>query len=437
MKLTILYLLLIASLSGFSQKIDNDKINDYINHIENNNRGIGSVSIFSNGQEVFNRSFGQGKFQNVKFDANTKYQVGSITKMITATLIFKLIEDNKLELEDKLSNFYPEIPNSTKITIKNLLEHSSGLGNYSLKNDSIEWLTTRVAEKDIFDEIILQGNDFQPNEKVEYSNSGYYILTKIVEKKYKSNYATIVNDIIAKPLKLKNFSSSKRNIKNIFKSYFYKNKLWTESIEFDFLNTVGVGDIVSTTKDLNTFITNLFQYNILKKETVEIMKPLYDKETFGRGLMWIPFYQHRFFGHGGDTFGTHSIVAFSEKDNISFSLCINGQRFSHNDFVIGLLNIIYDLENEYPVFKDGIILKPENLDIYLGVYLSSDVLYKLVIVKEGNMLKVKGPGEAFLLECYEIDKFSYDHNSIKLEFKTFENKMILNLNGSEFVFTKE
>ena len=323
------------------------------------------------------------------------------------------------------------------ITIKNLLEHSSGLGDFTVKNDSIEWLTTRVTEKEIFDEIILQGIDFQPNEKVEYSNSGYYILAKIVEKKYKADFATIVKNLIAKPFKLKNFSASKKNTKNIFKSYVYEKKSWNEITEFDFLNVIGVGDIVSTTKDLNIFITHLFQNNILKNETVEIMKPVYDKETFGRGLMLIPFYQHRFFGHGGDTFGTHSILAYNEKANFSLALCVNGQRFSLNDFAIGLFIIIYELEPNYPVFKDPIELKSEDLDIYLGVFSSPDLPYKLVVVKEGARLKVKGPGESFLLECYEVDKFSNDHNAIKLEFKTAENKMILNLDGSEIVFIKQ
>ena len=437
MKSTIFFLLVLVCSAVYAQKVDSQKIDEFINHIENNNRGIGSVSIFSSGKEVYNRSFGQSKLKNVKYDADTKYQVGSITKVITATLIFQLIEDNKLKLEDKLSNFYPQIPNSKNITIKNLLEHSSGLGDYSVKNDSIEWLTTKVSQKKIFDEIIHQGVDFQPNEKVEYSNSGYYILSKIVEKKYKSNYATIVKNKIVKPLKLKNFSAAKINIKNVFKSYSYEG-VWKELLEFDFINVAGAGDIVATTKDLNIFITNLFQYKILKKETVEIMKPIYGKEQFGRGLMEVPFYQDLFYGHGGDTFGTHSILGYNEKDKISICITVNGLRYSHNDITIGLLSIIYNVPYNYPIFKDAIELKSEDLDIYLGVYSSSSYKYKLRIFKEGIVLKVKGPGEpAFPLECCEIHKFKYDHHSMKFEFKPFENSMILNNSGMEVELTKE
>ena len=65
------------------------------------------------------------------------------------------------------------------------------------------------------------------------------------------------------------------------------------------------------------------------------MKPIYKKEMFGRGLMLMPFYDHLFYGHGGDTYGTHSAVSYNENDKISFAYSINGERFAHNDFAIG------------------------------------------------------------------------------------------------------
>jgi len=224
------------------------------------------------------------------------------------------------------------------------------LGDYVRKNDSIPWLTSRITEKEIINEIIKQGIDFEPNEKVRYSNSGYYLLTKIVEKKYNSDYGTIVDKHIVMPLKLENFSSIKNEIKNVFKSYEFQNN-WNEITEFNFYNIIGVGDIASTTKDLNVFITKLFQYKILKKETIEIMKPIYEKETFGRGLMLLPFNDNILYGHGGDTYGTHSIVSFNPKDNIAISFSINGELFPSNDFAIGILSIMYEKNYDFPKFK--------------------------------------------------------------------------------------
>ena len=269
MKFTAVSLFLFVSLSLFAQKIDTQKIDDYINHIENNNRGIGSISIFKDGQEVYNRSFGQSKLENVTYDASTKYQVGSITKMITATLIFKLIENKKIRLRRQTClSYYPQIPNASNITIKNLLEHTSGLGDYAIKEEDTKWLANKVTEKVILDEIIKQGVAFQPNEKMKYSNSGYYLLTRILEKKYKKPYATIVEENIVKPLQLTNFSSLTPKNTNTFDSFNYDDN-WHKMTEFEFSNVIGLGDIAATTKDLNIFINALFQYKFLKKETIE------------------------------------------------------------------------------------------------------------------------------------------------------------------------
>jgi D-alanyl-D-alanine carboxypeptidase len=437
LKFILTVTIILFGLKIFAQNIDIQKIDSFVSHIEKNNRGIGSVSIFKDGNEVYNRSFGQSKLKDIQYDADTKYQIGSITKTITATLVFKLIESNKLQLEDKLSNFYPKIPNSDKITIKNMLEHSSGLGDYTMKNDSISWLTEKVTEKEIFDEIIKQGVSFQPNEKVEYSNSGYFLLTKIVEKFYKKDYATIVSKEIVNPLNIKNFLSITSKTKNIFPSYGYKKK-WEKITEFEFSNVIGVGDIVATTKDLNIFLYNLFNYKILKKESVEKMKPDYTKkETFGRGLMLVPFYEHISYGHGGDTYGTHSIVSYNEKDNLGLSFSFNGERFPHNNFLIGILSIIYEKPYELPVFTTY-NLTSEDLDKYLGVYSSKQIPLKITITKDGNTLIAQGTGQpAFSLEATHKDKFKFDQAGAKFEFNPSDQKLILLQGGGRIEFTKE
>ena len=421
----------------FAQNIDIHKIDSFVSHIENNDRGIGSVSIFKDGKEVYNRSFGQPKLTDIQYNADTKYQIGSITKTITATLIFKLIESNKLQLDDKLSKFYPKIPNSDNITIKNLLEHSSGLGDFTMKNDSITWLTEKVSEKEIFDEIIKQGVSFQPNEKVDYSNSGYFLLTKILEDLYKKDYGTIVAKEIVKPLNLRNFSSITPKTKNIFPSYGYNGE-WKKITEFEFSNVIGVGDIVATTTDLNTFLYNLFQYKILKKESIEQMKPDFTKkETFGKGLMLVPFYEHISYGHGGDTYGTHSIVSYNEKDDLGFSFSFNGERFPHNDFAIGILSIIYDKPYEIPLFTTY-NLTSEELDKYLGVYVSKKIPLKITITKNGNTLIAQGTGQpAFPLEATGKDKFKFDQAGAKFKFNPTDKTMILFQGGGQIEFSKE
>lgn len=349
MKLKLFALLSLISINIFSQEINQEKLNNYINYIQNNNGGLGSLSIFKDGKEIYNRSFGQEKLINVNYNKDTKYQIASVTKMVTAILTLKIIEDGKLKFGTKLSEFYPEIANSKKITIKNLLEHTSGLGNFAVRDGAI-WIIDKVDEKEILEEIKKQGVSFEPNEKVAYSNSAYILLRKIIEKKYGKDYNEIVQKEIVKPLHLKNFASVKSNPTNVFKSYQFKDN-WNEIKDIEYSNVIGVGDIASTTEDMNILINSLFQYKILKKETVELMKPVVGKEDWGRGLALFPFDEHLFFGHNGDVLGCHSRLIYNPKDKISIAYSTNGERIPANTVVENIVNIIYNKPFTLPEIK--------------------------------------------------------------------------------------
>ena len=349
MKLQLITFLLLSLSNLVSQEINKEKIDDYITYIENNNGGIGSLSIYKNDREVYTRSFGQAKLIHTNYTSDTKYQIASVTKMVTAILTLKLVENGKLELETKLSDFYPEIPNAEKITIKNLLEHTSGLGNFAIKNGEI-WVTEKVSEQEILDEIKKQGVSFEPNEKVVYSNSAYILLRTIIEKIYRKEYHKIVEQEITKPLHLKNFSSVESNPVNIFKSYKFTEN-WAEIKEIEYTNVIGVGDIASTTKDMNILITSLFQYKMIKKETLELMKPIIGKEDWGRGLALFEYNENTFFGHNGDVLGSHSRLIYNPKDKISIAYATNGERIPANIFVENIVSIIYNKAFKLPEIK--------------------------------------------------------------------------------------
>src|SRR5690606_7613908 len=155
-------ILLLGIFSGSAQTISHQKIDDFINYIEKNNRAIGSVSIYKNGKELYYRDFGQQNLTEINSDKNTKYQIGSITKMVNATLIFKLIEDKQLQLDDKLSTFFPDMPNADKISILHLLNHTSGLGDVNFKDGTSKWLKEKKETNEaILNQIKQQGVLFE------------------------------------------------------------------------------------------------------------------------------------------------------------------------------------------------------------------------------------------------------------------------------------
>ena len=129
---------LLSSLGLEAQTINTVKIDSFISSLEKNKKAFGSIAIAKNGKVLYSRAIGYSKIDGgfkVQSDVSTKYRIGSITKVFTTVLIFDLIEEDRLKLTTKLSSFYPQIKNSGKITIADLLNHRSGIHNFT--NDSM------------------------------------------------------------------------------------------------------------------------------------------------------------------------------------------------------------------------------------------------------------------------------------------------------------
>src|SRR5580698_6851449 len=116
-------------------------------------------------------------------DTNTIFQIGSITKQFTAAIILQLQEQHRLSVQDRLSKYIPDYPNSDSITIENLLTHTSGIYNYT--NDDAYMQNTSATPIKLETLISLFKNkplDFSPGTKYSYSNSGYVLLGYIIER---------------------------------------------------------------------------------------------------------------------------------------------------------------------------------------------------------------------------------------------------------------
>ncbi|MDM1553153.1 MULTISPECIES: serine hydrolase [Chryseobacterium] len=418
--------------------INTQKLDDFLNYMVQNNQEIGSISIFRNGKEVYKRNFGQNLLPtNIVFDQNTGYQIGSISKLMTAVMLFQLIEQGKLNLTDPLSKFYPEIPNAKSITIQTMLNHTSGLGDYVGKADKKNWLFEGpVGDKAIID--VIKKNEIQskPGERLRYSNSAYFLLSRILEKIHNKPYNEILKENILNKASMPHTFSVLDNPKNIFKSYEFIRDSWTEVKDFDFHNCIGLGDITSTPEDLNVFINALFQEKFIKKETLDMMISNKNEKVFGSGIMKVPFYNIISYGHGGDTAGSHSILAFEPTDQLSYAVTINGQNFPHNSFYIALMNLIYDRNYQYPVFNNAKI-PVADLEKYIGDYTSKDVDLSLKIFIKEEGLYAQATNQAEIpLTLTERNQFIFEKAGIKLTFIPENNQLNLTQGGKTYLFNK-
>ncbi|UMQ41860.1 beta-lactamase family protein [Chryseobacterium sp. Y16C] len=408
-----------------------NKIDDFISYLEKNNAEAGEISIFKGGKEIYKRSFGEASLSQKD---KVTFQIGSITKSMTAIMIFKLIEKKQLNLNDKLSKFYSKIPNAEKITISQMLHHSSGLGDYVTGKNTMKWLTDKVSEEQIMNHIIEQGSLFEPGTKVQYSNSGYYLLTKILEKVSKKSYADNLKETFVQPLQLKNFYTVSQKPTNVFSSYNYTN-IWEPVKDFDFNNVVGVGDIATTPTNLNIIINALFAGKIVSKENLSGMMPKEDR--FGMGLALVPFYSKMFVGHSGGTYGTNSLMIYNGEDDISIAYSLNADRIGANNFTIDILSILYNKKFSLPNFS-SIKISETELKQYVGDYSSKDIPLGIKIFIKNGGLFGQGTGQPeFPLEYVEKDQFKFDNAGLKMTFFPEKTEMQLEQGGGKFLFNKK
>ncbi len=430
-------LIVLLSLSAYSQSFDKSKLDNYFQALQANNKFMGSVAVSKDGELIYSNAVGFADVENnIKADENSRYRIGSISKTFTTVLVLKAVEDKQLELKQTIRKYFPSVKNSEKITIKDLLGHRSGIHSFTNDPDYLTWNTQPKSEREMIEIIAKAGSDFEPGSKAQYSNSNFVLLSFILEKTYKKPYADLLMEQIVKPLGLTNtgFGGKINTGNNECQSYRYSSS-WQAEPETDLSIPMGAGGIVSTTSDLVKFIDALFSGKLLKTESLELMKTIV--EGYGIGLFQIPFYERSGYGHTGGIDGFSSIMIHFPDENISYALATNGLNMNFNDISLAVLSAAYNKPYEIPEFKSYEI-STADLDKYTGIYASAQLPMKITVTISNNMLFAQATGQsAFPLEATEKDVFRFEIAGIVMEFNPTLKTMILKQGGGQYNFLKE
>ncbi len=446
MKRISLLLFIIASGFQFSliaqSATKTQKLNTFLDEFAKYNKLMASVGFMEKGEIVYQKATGFVSIANEqKANPETVYRIGSISKTFTATMIFQLIEEGKLSLDTKLSTFYPTIKNADNITISNLLNHRSGIFNFTDDKAYLSYMNEAKTEQEIVKIITDLGSNFEPNEKASYSNSGYYLLGRIIEKVTKSTYQKQLKKRITKKLNLKHTKyGGKIDIENNeANSYKWKGKAWQKESETDMSIPHGAGAIVSNTGDLMAFIDGLFNGKLLKAASLEKMIEI--EEGYGRGIFVFPLNDMKGYGHNGGIDGFQSNLVYFKEQKTAFTLLTNGANYPLNDVMIGVLSIWFDLPYKMPNLNEKEIeLSEADLKKYEGIYASKQIPLKITFKVQDGKLTAQATGQgAFPLTVVSKTKFKFEPAGIVLLFDeadSFKN-FTLKQGGGSFDFTRE
>lgn len=438
-KIAYLFLLFLTLQScAHAQTFNKAKLDSFFVALNTKNQNMGSIAISANGVLVYQNAIGYSQVnKDAKIPATieTKYRVGSISKMFTATMIFQLIDEGKLSFDTPLATYFPQLPNAGKITIREMLQHRSGLHNFVGDSLYTTYMTTPKSEAEMIAIFAGQKSDFEPDTKAEYSNTNFVLLGYIIEKVTGKTYAEELKKRITSKIGLANtYYGSKANpAKNEAYSYNYPGE-WAQMPETDMSVLGAAGGIVSTPTDLVKFINTLFEGKLINPASLELMKTI--RDNYGMAMFVLPFYDKKGYGHLGTVDGFYNILMYFPQEKLAIAYTSNGSRYSYFDVYMGALSVYFNRSFTIPEFKT-ITLNTTELDKYLGKYSSPTWPLKIAIIKKNTTLFAQVIGQSvYPLEVKGDNKFVYTPLDAAFQFEPAKKTFTLTQRGVTYLFTK-
>ncbi len=290
-----------------------------------------SIAVVRQGRPVLEKAYGIANLEwSTPATTETVYQLASLTKQFTAAAVLMLVEHRALSLETKVTEILPESPAAWKnITIRNLLNHTSGIKNYSTAE--IAGNPRRdYSKKEIFSLISAAPLEFTPGDQWRYSNSGYFILGLIVEKVAGTDYDTFLASHIFSPLGMN--ATRLDSLSEIFTKraagYSWTGGKFLNAEHVSPTQPFSAGALVASLSDLLRWDAALRSDKLLKPESLQQMwtrARLNDGSTADYGFGWnIGTYRKRSrIMHDGVIQGFSSYIARYLDDQVTVIVLMN------------------------------------------------------------------------------------------------------------------
>lgn len=345
----------------------------------------GTLLVMQKGKSIYNKSLGMADREwNIPNTADTKFRIGSVTKQFTAACILQLAEQGKLDLQDKLSKYIYDYPKADSITIHMLLNHTSGIKNYT----EIPEFWPKAALSLSTDSMIAlfknKAFDFSPGTKWNYSNSGYFLLGVIVEKTSGKNFSEYVQEHVIKKAGLKNTAMDNLDSVLLFRAKGYgKNNqgVWQHAPYISMEGPYSAGAIVSTVEDLYLWTKALMNDQILSPASTQKMITPY-LSSYGYGIIIDSLKDHKRIWHNGGIPGFSSHLAYYPGRDLCV-VVISNNGSSADRIGIALASIMLDIPVQKPYIPKEIKIDPLLLDNYIGKYIATG---PIELIKKDNKL---------------------------------------------------
>jgi CubicO group peptidase (beta-lactamase class C family) len=275
MKFRRLFHLFVITLLAASVVVAQDKvqkIDELLKTYHDYNQFNGTVLVAEKGKVIYKKGIGMANMEwNIPNTPETKFRIGSVTKQFTATLIMQLVEEGKIKLDGKLSDYLPDYRKDTgeKVTVHQLLNHTSGIPSYTTGKFFTEDSRDPYSVDDFVKKFASGDLEFEPGSKYSYNNSGYFLLGAIIEKVTGKPYAEVLKERILDPVGMKNtgYDDHAAIIEKRARGYQKTPEGYENAPYLDMSLPYAAGSMYSTVEDLYKWDQALYENKILSAES--------------------------------------------------------------------------------------------------------------------------------------------------------------------------
>jgi CubicO group peptidase (beta-lactamase class C family) len=320
-----------------------------------------AVLVIQDGHLVFQRGYGVTDLRTLhKIDEHTNFRLASVTKQFTAMAIMLLVHDGKLRYDEALTEVFPEFPAYGKtITIRNLLNHTSGLLDYEDLMAKQYGGTPDDQIPQIHDAGVLallekeSTTKFPLGARWAYSNSGYCVLAMVVEKVSGESFGDFLHDRIFQPLGMANtvaYVKGKNEVVNRAYGHTKQSDSWHETDQSSTSATLGDGGVYTSLLDMAKWDAALRDHSLLSEKEMQpaliAVRPAGAPAqenghpvSYGFGWFVDPYKGHVRMWHYGETVGFRTSIQRFPKDNLTVVVLCNRADLSAPELALAVAKL--------------------------------------------------------------------------------------------------
>jgi CubicO group peptidase (beta-lactamase class C family) len=397
----------LACVTALAQATDSAAVKERLGEVAKSytagNAFMGTVLVAEGDRILLDQGYGMADLEwNIPNAPEVKFRLGSLTKQFTATLVLLLQQDGKLHIEDPVGKYLPDAPKSwEKITLVNLLGHTSGIPNFTNDKEFGAWGMSKHTTAEEIAFFRDKPLEFEPGSKFAYSNSNYEVLGAVIEKVSGEKYGDLLHKRIFQPLGMQDtgLDTDELILPKRAQGYSPGKDGLVHARSESMTVPWAAGSIYSTTGDLLRWERALFGGKVLNDASLTAMTTA-GKGDYGLGVGVVQQSGVKVIQHGGGIEGFNTQLAYVPDRKLTVVVLSNVNGSAPGSMGAQLLDVAMGKSVILASERKPVPITKEELQKFTGVYDLSSA-FALTVAVSGDSLTIQGTNQPALPAMYQ------------------------------------